>query len=56
MVWSRDQIGHPDARVIYVDDNPGKTGDPPDAIVIKVGVPMPRPSFRSKVRGDFYNG
>ncbi len=42
VAWVKEQVGHPDALVIYIDDN--RAGDNPsaslrDALIIKVGAP-----------------
>lgn len=49
VAWVKEQVGHPDALTIYVDDNvsgenPGVTL--PDAIAIKVGVADPLAPFQ----------
>jgi trehalose 6-phosphate phosphatase len=62
VAWVKEQIGHPDVLVVYIDDN--RTGDNPsalvyDAIVIKVGAHA-EPGAEYEVEGppqviDFLN-
>jgi trehalose-phosphatase len=49
VTWVKEQIGHPDALVIYVDDNvsgENPAATLPDALVIKVGAADPAAQFQ----------